>query len=91
VDVALIGVGGYATLLVLGLLSLQPRFAGPAWPSRLVALLAFVAVLFSGYLTGLELFVIHAICRYCVVSAALITIIFLLALRDLRRPTPTGA
>jgi uncharacterized membrane protein len=85
VPVSLIGVLGYALLLVLALLALQPRFAGPAWPSRLLTWLAGAAVLFSLYLTGLEFFVIHAICRYCVVSAVLIVLIFLLAARELRR------
>lgn len=85
VDVSLIGVIGYGALLVLALLSLQPRFSGPAWPGRLVAWLSGGAVLFSGYLTYLELFVIRAICRYCVTSAVIITVIFLLAAIDLRR------
>ena len=85
VDVALIGVAGYAVLLLLALLALQPRFAGPAWPSRLLAVLSGGAVLFTVYLTGLELFVIHAICRYCVASAVVIVLLFLLAARDLRR------
>ncbi|HTL04843.1 MAG TPA: vitamin K epoxide reductase family protein [Gemmatimonadales bacterium] len=88
VDVALIGVVGYGVLLLLALLSLQPRFAGPAWPSRLLAVLAGGAVLFTVYLTGLELFVIHAICRYCVASAVVILLLFLLAARDLRRSAP---
>jgi uncharacterized membrane protein len=39
-----------------------------------------LAFLFSLGLTGLELFVIHAICRYCVVSAVLVTIMFGLAI-----------
>jgi uncharacterized membrane protein len=85
VDVALIGVVGYSVLLLLALLALQPRFAGPAWPSRLLAALSGGAVLFTVYLTGLELFVIHAICRYCVASAVVIVLLFLLAARDLRR------
>jgi uncharacterized membrane protein len=84
VEVALIGVLGYATLLGLALLALQPRFAGRSWPAQLLAALSGVAVLFSAYLTALELFVIHAICRYCVVSAVLIVVIFLLAIRELR-------
>jgi uncharacterized membrane protein len=91
VDVALIGIAGYATLLALALLSLQPRFSGPAWPSRLIAALSGAAVVFTAYLTWLELFVIRAICRYCVASAVLITAIFLLALRDVRRASPAGA
>ncbi|HEV8613077.1 MAG TPA: vitamin K epoxide reductase family protein [Gemmatimonadales bacterium] len=91
VEVALVGVVGYAILLVLALLALQPRFAGPAWPSRLLAWLSGVAVLFTLYLTSLELFVIHAICRYCVASAVIILLIFLLAARELRRGASTTA
>ena len=91
VDVALIGLLGYAVLFGLGLLALQPRFAGPAWPSRLLAVLSGIAVLFTVYLTGLELFVIHAICRYCVASAVVIVIVFLLAVRDLRRSASVAA
>ena len=85
VDVALIGVVGYAVLLVLSLLALQPRFAGRAWPSRWLLWLSSGALLFSVYLTGLELFVIHAICRYCVASAVIVLLVFLLAWLDWRR------
>ena len=59
------------------------------WPSRWQALLAGGGLLFTAYLTWLELFVIHAICRWCVGSAVIITLIFLLAVLDLRRkPLP---
>ena len=91
VDVALIGTIGYALLLLLSLLSLQPRFAGPAWPSRLLAVLSGAALLFTAYLTALELFVIHAICRYCVASAVVIVLLFLLAARELRRSAALAA
>lgn len=46
------------------------------------------SVLFSGWLTYLELFVIHAICMWCVTSAVLIALIFVAALADVRA---TGA
>lgn len=91
VDVALIGVLGYAVLLGLSLLSLQPRHAGPSWPTRLLAVLSGGAVLFTVYLTALELFVLHAICRYCVASAVIITLIFVLAVRELLRSAPRAA
>ena len=48
-------------------------------------LLSGGALLFSAYLTYLELFVIHAICRWCVGSAVIITAIFVLSLLDARR------
>lgn len=86
VEVALIGLIGYAVLLGLALLALQPQHAGPgSWPARLLLVLSGGAVLFTAYLTALELFVIHAICRWCVVSAVLIVAVFALALLDRRR------
>ena len=42
------------------------------WPVSLFTALAAGGVLFTAYLTYLELFVIHAICRWCVGSAAII-------------------
>ena len=89
-EVSLIGVVGYAGLLLLGLVSLQPIFSRQRWPSTLFALLAGVGVGFSAYLTYLELFVIHTICRWCVASALIIAAIFLLALLDRRRMSQAG-
>ena len=86
VEVALIGIVGYALILAVALAGLQPRAAPAPWPARLLALLAGGAVLFTAYLTYLELFVIHAICRWCVGSAVIILLIFGLSLRDLRSP-----
>ena len=85
VEVSLIGVIGYAVMLVLAFLAVQPRYAGRSGPAGLLFLLATGALLFSVYLTGLELFVIHAICRWCVGSALIVLLIFLLGLYD-RRP-----
>jgi uncharacterized membrane protein len=88
VDVALIGVLGYAGLLFLSLAALQPGLAGQRWPATLLASLAGLGVLFTGYLTYLELFVIHAICRWCVASGVVILAVFVVALLDLRRLSP---
>ena len=88
VDVALIGVLGYAGLLALSLAALQPGLAGQRWPATLLASLAGIGVLFAGYLTYLELFVIHAICRWCVASGFVILAIFAAALLDRRRVSP---
>ncbi len=85
VGVALIGVIGYAVMFIVSLLALQPRYAGLSWPIRTMAVLSGGAFLFAGYLTYLELFVIEAICRFCVISAILVTALFLLSLFDLSR------
>lgn len=93
VDVALIGVIGYAGLLILTIAAVQPGLSRERWPARLLALLSGGGVAFALYLTWLELFVIHAICRWCVASAVIITMIFalsLLELRQLSRKAPTG-
>lgn len=88
VEVSLIGVLGYAAMLVLAFLALQPRYAGRSGPANLLFLLSGGALLFSAYLTGLELFVIHAICRWCVVSALIVLAVFMLAVYDRRRRAP---
>lgn len=90
VDVALIGAVGYAALLALSLASLQPALGGRRWPVALLAAGSGLGVLFTVYLTYLELFVIHAICRWCVASGFIIVAILLAALLDLRRQASRG-
>ena len=85
IEVSLVGVLGYASLLVLCLAALQPNMVHRRGPALLLAVLSGIAVLFTLYLTYLELFVIHAICRWCVASGVVIVGIFILSLFDLRR------
>ena len=67
INVAVIGIAGYALLLAAAVL---PGDAG-RFGGFLTALVGFG---FSAYLTFLELFVIDAICQWCVVSAVLMTL-----------------
>lgn len=85
VDVALIGIVGYVVLLGVALVGLQPAWLGRREPARATVLLALGGVAFAAYLTWLELFVIHAICRWCVGSAVLITALLVVGVADLRR------
>jgi uncharacterized membrane protein len=85
VEVSLIGLLGYVALLVVALIATRPALEQVRWPGRWLALLSGLGTLFALYLTGLELFVIHAICRWCVGSAVIITLIFITSLLDLRR------
>jgi uncharacterized membrane protein len=85
IEVSLIGMLGYIGLLLVSLTALQPAFAGRRWPVSLLLVLAGLGLGFTGYLTYLELFVIHAICRWCVGSAVIILFIFLVALLEYRR------
>jgi uncharacterized membrane protein len=84
-EVALIGMAGYAGLLLLSLAALQPGLSDRRWPATLLLWLSGVGVAFTVYLTYLELFVIHAICRWCVGSAVIILAIFFAALLEQRR------
>ena len=87
--VALYGVAGYAALLALGLASLQPRWMSDRRPRALLVALATVGFGLTLYLTAIELFVLHAICRWCVASAVIMTAIWVLSLADLRRAPAT--
>jgi uncharacterized membrane protein len=87
IEVSLIGMAGYAGLLLVSLVALQPGPSAHRWPTKLLVILSAVGVAFTAYLTYLELFVIHAICRWCVGSAVIILAIFIAALLDSRRPT----
>jgi uncharacterized membrane protein len=86
VPVALYGVAGYGALFAIGLAGLDPLRAADRRLTRLLAALATVGFLFSVYLTGIELFVLHAICRWCAASAGIMTAIWVLSLSLLGRP-----
>jgi len=84
IPVALIGFIGYALIFFAIWLKEWWPWLDENLPELIVGLTG-LGFLFSLGLTALELFVIHAICRYCVVSAVIMTIMFILAILHLRR------
>lgn len=78
------GVAWYAAVLLIALAGVQERFADEKWPDLWLFLLGAGGLAFSIYLTGVELFVLHAICQWCVVSAVITVVIFGLALVAVR-------
>jgi uncharacterized membrane protein len=81
------GVAWYAAVFVVAFLSTQSVFSEASWPPRVLLLLATGGLAFSGYLTYVELFVINAVCRWCVVSALITAAIFVLAMSSgVRKP-----
>jgi uncharacterized membrane protein len=71
IPVAVLGLGGY--------LAIAAALLAPGERARLAAAgLAVVGAGFSAYLTYLELFVIDAICQWCVASAVLLTLLAVL-------------
>lgn len=82
--VAAWGVAFYVGLFGLSLVSLQDRYYDSLGMSKILALVTGFGVLFSAWLTYLELFVIHAICQWCVTSAIIVTVAFIISVMDLR-------
>lgn len=83
IPVAAIGFVGYAAIFLLAWLRDWSATAGEYLPELMVGVTG-VAFLFTAYLTALEVIVIHAVCRYCLVSAAIITVMLGLAISYLR-------
>lgn len=82
--VAAWGLGFYIATLALVMLGIQPRYADSrAFSVALVGLTGW-GVLFSGWLTYLELFVIDAVCMWCVISAIIVVLMFIVSIADLR-------
>ena len=99
VPVAFIGLAGYLVIMCLAMAALQTEGAA----RRRLLTLGFLSALggfgFSVYLTYLEIYVIEAICMWCVISAVLITLLTIIGGLNLRRtahdpldtsPTPSA-
>lgn len=89
IPVAAWGMGYYAALFAVAFAGVHDRWLEHPMVPRLLLLLAICGVAFSAYLTYLELFVIHAICRWCVVSALLVLTVFAVVMLE-RRTTRRG-
>jgi uncharacterized membrane protein len=82
--VAAWGLFFYLSVFLLAFAGTTPRFEGSKLIPGLLLAWSAVGVLFSGWLTYLELAVIHAICVWCVISAVLVVLIFVVSALDLR-------
>lgn len=89
--VAFYGVAGYLALLIVSLVGLHPAWVQRRAITNLLAAMALAGLAFTVYLTYVELFVIHAICRWCVASAVVIALISGVSLRSLRTDPSTSA
>ena len=78
------GVAWYVAMFVLAIVSTGSRFADSPLVSLVLLGVAASGLIFSLYLTYLELFVINAICQWCVVSTIIVTIIFFFTVADYR-------
>ncbi len=82
IPIPLLGVAGY---LAIGLVTLIRRLM-PAFQDILLLAtfgMALVGVLYSAFLTYVEFFILYAICPWCIASALTMTMIFIIAVREL--------
>jgi uncharacterized membrane protein len=79
IPVAVLGLLGYGAILALTVYE-NAGGARAAYASLTTFGLTSIGVLYSAYLTYLELFVIGAICPYCVASAVIMVALFAIAL-----------
>ncbi|MDB4907347.1 MAG: Vitamin epoxide reductase [Gemmatimonadetes bacterium] len=84
--VALWGVGFYVAVLLLSIMRLQPPLDESAAIRKALLAITGFGVIFSGWLTWLEAYRIEAWCQWCVISAILTLILFLLCVTDAEQP-----
>lgn len=82
IPVATWGLGYYVAVFAIAIVGIQPRFAESRAVGLTLLLLTGWGVLFTGWLTSLEAWVIHAWCEWCLGSASLVLLLFFLALWD---------
>ncbi|HEX6302552.1 MAG TPA: vitamin K epoxide reductase family protein [Anaerolineales bacterium] len=82
--IALFGAGAY--LIIILLLWLESRGGGwQEYGPMLVFGISFAGVLYSAYLTYIEIAVLRAICPYCVLSAVALVLLLILTILRLMR------
>jgi uncharacterized membrane protein len=84
IPIAAIGAGAYITMLLV--LLLEPRLELFEVNSPTIVFgLSLIGVLYSAYLTYLEIYVIRAICPFCVVSAVVLVAMLIVSALRLRQ------
>jgi uncharacterized membrane protein len=74
----------YLDVFAISVAGTSERLETSTTISMILVIQSVIGVLFSAWLTYLELAVIHAICIWCVTSAVIVTLIFLVSVADLR-------
>ena len=83
VPIALLGAGAYLGLLILFMIENRSQY----WEDNSAAFvfgITLIGVLYSAYLTYIEIAVLEAICPFCVISAIAMVILFGISIYNLR-------
>jgi uncharacterized membrane protein len=86
IPVSVFGLSAFLAILCILFLEGRLKIAEKNGPLVIFGI-SLGGVVFSAYLTYLELYVIRAICPFCVASAILITLLFILAIIRLVKQT----
>jgi uncharacterized membrane protein len=86
IPVSVFGISAYLAILCILFLEGRLKIAKEYGPLAIFGI-SLGGVAFSIYLTYLEIYVIHALCPFCVASAVIITLIFILAVIRLVKQT----
>ncbi len=84
-DVALIGTLGYATVVAVALAGTTEALEDVVWPTQVLMVLIYAAVLFTIRLKYAEFVILKSFCPWCAVSAVAITLDAVLVTLDWRR------
>lgn len=84
IPIAILGAGAYLTILMLLYLEKRDSFWRDNGPLMIFGI-SLAGVLYSAYLTYIEIAVLRAICPYCVLSAIAILLLLIFAILRLVR------
>ncbi len=90
IPVAVLGVIGYAAIVAIWLLENRSAILHE-YGHLLVFGMALFGLLFTLYLTYTELFIMYTVCTWCLISAVLMTLIFVIAVLRLAQSMRTPA
>ena len=82
IPIALFGAGAYFIMLLLLILEPRTEFWGANAPLGLFGI-SLVGVLYSAYLTYVEIAKLHAICPNCVLSAVVLVILLVISIKHM--------
>jgi uncharacterized membrane protein len=84
IPVAYLGFATYVAILVLIIFGKKIKSVAP-YQEYLFFFITLVGILFSGYLTYIEAAILHTYCQWCLLSAAMMTIMFIISVIKLAR------
>ena len=83
IPIAVFGAAAYLVMLLILIYKDRVDFLREIGAMLLVGI-SLAGVLYSAYLTYIELYVIHAICPYCVLSAIVLTLMLIVSILYIR-------